>query len=202
MTLPPDPFDPEVVTLPAGHRLFRVHSNNRVGNVFNPGHGGPSRFAFFGTPPVPALYAADTEIAAVCETLLHDVPLAGGNLLPHDYTATVLSPLRTTRSLRLASFLGTGLRRLGVDARDLTMTDAVDYPHTVRWAEAAHHTGFDGVAYMSARCNSDRAYVFFGDRVSETSFTVQPGGRAFAFGADRDWLIDFCAPLRVDVLIV
>ncbi|WP_179577397.1 RES domain-containing protein [Leifsonia psychrotolerans] len=57
-----------------GHELYRVHSRQRAGNAFNPGSGKPTRFAFFGDPTVPVLYAADTEAAAVCESLLHDLP--------------------------------------------------------------------------------------------------------------------------------
>jgi hypothetical protein len=35
----------------------------------------------------------------------------------------------------------------------------------VAWAEVAHAAGFGGCAWMSKRCNTDRAYVLFGDRV-------------------------------------
>lgn len=69
-------FNPLSVTLKAGQRLYRVSSNEsgRLGNAFNPGTGkqSPTRFAFFGNPAVPVLYAAAGEYAAVSESILHD----------------------------------------------------------------------------------------------------------------------------------
>ena len=51
--VPPVPFEPEEYILPAGSQLYRVYSNRRQLTDFNPGHGTPSRFAFFGTIPFP-----------------------------------------------------------------------------------------------------------------------------------------------------
>ncbi|MBM7470845.1 hypothetical protein JOE66_000479 [Subtercola frigoramans] len=114
------------------------------------------------------------------------------------------SKLTTRRELKLASFLGTGLRALKIEASQLTATEAADYPATVRWAEAAYDAGFDGIEYMSHRCNSDRSFSFFGGRVTADDFSVSADyGRVFGIvGCDLDWLIDFCAPLHVDVLLL
>lgn len=200
--MPPSPFTAEQLVLPAGKELYRVHSTNRQGTAFNDGHGNPTRFAFFGTPVVPIMHAAETERAAITETLLHDIPPTGGTLRVTDYERTALAGLVTRRELRLASFLGLGLRALGVNATDVTVTDAARYPETVRWADAAHRAGFDGVAYMSRLCNSDQAYAFFGDRVSASDFDVLPNrSRLFALPSDREWLTDFCAPYTVEVLV-
>lgn len=101
----------------------------------------------------------------------------------------------------MASFLGTDLRALRVGPEQLTTTPGDNYPQTRKWAEAAHEAGFDGIAWMSRQDNSDRAFMFFGDRLSEADFDVVPGsGRLFALGTDLDWLIDFCAPLHIEVL--
>lgn len=200
---PPHPFDAEETVLGTDAGLYRVHRVVRRGDEFNPGHGAPSRFAFFGEPTVPVLYAAETAVAAVAETLLHDVPVAGGRLPLDSYRQHALSLLRTRRDLHLAAFLGTGLRRLRVTADELTSTDATQYPRTVGWAEAAHREGFDGVVYMSRQLNSTRAYCLFGDRLTADDLEVDPSeGYAFALpGHDRDWLVDLCAPLHVDVLL-
>ncbi|MDG3016563.1 RES family NAD+ phosphorylase [Corynebacteriales bacterium D3-21] len=169
--------------------------------AFNPGLRPGSRFAFFGTPPIPVLYGAETEEAAICETLLHDVPNAGGVLHHRDYADKVAARLILRRDLRLASFLGTGLRAFGVGASALTDTPASTYRQTVAWAQAAHAAGFDGAAWMSRRCNSDRAYVLFGDRVVPGDLEQDPGfGRIFGTGLDLDRLIDWCATVRVDVM--
>lgn len=168
--------------------------------MFNPGWGARSRFAFFGDPVIPVLYAAQTQEAAVCETLLHSVPQRGGILRPGTYSDKVMNRLQVKRELNLASFMGRGLRALRVEARDLTDTRASRYGETVKWAEAAHAAGYDGAVWMSRRCNSDRAYIFFGDRVSETDLEIDSGfSRAFAFERDLDWLTDFCTPLHVEV---
>ena len=83
------------------------------------------------------MYAADTEEAAIAETLLHDIPVEGG-LLPYDQYATkVLVRLTVTQRLHVGVLHGTGLRRLKVTAAELTSSPAFSYATTVRWAEAA-----------------------------------------------------------------
>ncbi|MEH0109795.1 RES family NAD+ phosphorylase [Tersicoccus sp. MR15.9] len=201
MRTPPDPFTAQEEILPAGSGLFRVHTNTRRATRFNDGHGAPTRFAFFGDPVVPVLYAGSTEDVAVSETLLHDVPLAGGALLPHAYERTVMSRVVPARPLRLAKFRGTGLRALGAEAADISDTEADAYPDTVRWAQAAHEAGFDGCAWTSRRCNDGAAYVLFGDRVASSDLAEDASfARAFLLPHDLGWLRDFCAPLRVRVL--
>lgn len=195
-------FAPLAHTLHAGSHVYRMFGNRsgRGANVCNPGRGGRSRFAFFGNPVVPVLYAAESEQAAVCETLLHDIPQAGGVVGPDEYADKVMNRMTVKRELNLASFMGPGLRALRVEARDLKDTPASRYGETVKWAEAAHAAGFDGAVWMSRRCNSDRAYVFFGDRISEPDLEIDAGfSRAFAFEGDVDWLTDFCTPLHVEV---
>lgn len=98
--------------------------------------------------------------------------------------------------------MGTGLRTLRVEARDVTDSDPTTYPETARWAEAARRAGFDGLARMSKRCNTDRAYVLFGDRVTQGDLPVSPDyARVFAAGPDLDWLVDLCTPLHIEVLL-
>jgi hypothetical protein len=203
---PPKPFTPIVQTLTTGHALYRVHGNSRLGNEFNPGAGGRTRFAFFGVPAVPVLYAADTEAATVSESILHDVPIEGGQVTPHEYAGRVISRILVERELRLAQLHGPGLRALKVEASRLTGTDRSHYGRTVSWAERAHvhqnHTApLDGMVWMSKRCNSDLAYVFFGDRVLASDFVVDGGyARAFDLTADLARLSDFCAPQHIDVV--
>lgn len=198
---PPTPFDPATVILPAGHLLYRVLSATRTAAEFNPGIGARTRFGFFGNPVVPLMYAADTEEAAVAETLLHNIP-AGGGVLSYDRCASkALVRLAVSRDLRLAVLHGLGLRRLKVTAGDITASPASTYPTTVRWAEAAHGICLDGLVWMSRMCNDAGAYVFFGDSCAG-AFTQDPGhARIFASPADQIWLIDLCAPLHVDVLL-
>ena len=201
MKRPPDPFDPATATLPAGHLLYRVLSATRTATDFNPGIGARTRFGFFGDPVVPIMYAADTEDAAIAETLLHDIPADGG-LLPYDqYADKVLVRLEVTRTVRLGVLHGTALRRIKVTAAELTASPASSYDSTVRWAEAAHGAGLDGLVWMSRHCNDTKAYVFFGDRCEKALSQDPAHARIFASPADQIWLIDRCAPLHVDVLM-
>lgn len=199
-SLPPDPFDAADDPLPVGQRLYRVHSNTRTVTEFNPGVGSRTRFAFFGDPVVSVLYAADTEQAALAESLLHDIPATGGSLPYARYADKVMGMLAVTRELHLASLRGLGLRRLRAEARDVTDTDASEYPHTVRWAQAAHTAGFDGLAWTSRKCNDTRAVVLFGDRCAEAVTQDVTFARIFQTGPGLDWLIATCDPLHVDVL--
>ena len=199
---PPQPFDPETIELPVGETLFRVHDKDRDGCDFNPDIGAPTRFAFFGDPSVPVLYAAATDRAAIAESLLHDIPMTGGQLMHSAYRDRRMSRLTTRRDLRLASLMGLGLRRLGVSADQVTTTRAAHYGRTVLWAQAAHASGFDGLVYMSRQCNSDRAYVFFGDRAND-AFDLDPSYR-WNFGdplEGRPQLVTFCNTLGVEVFV-
>jgi RES domain len=199
--VPPVPFRPLECTLAAGTPLFRIFSNTRTVTEFNPGMGTPTRFAFFGDPAIPVLYAAETEEAAVCESILHDLPPGPGKILYRQVANRVCAPLEPTRDLRLASLMGDGLRVLGTDAKHVTGTMASQYGRTVRWAEAAHTAGFDGVAWMSNCRNTDRAYVLFGDRVAPGDLQAVPsGGRIFAAGASFDWLVDYLTGLKIEIV--
>jgi hypothetical protein len=199
---PPNPFTPLTFTLNTGSTLSRVHNNVFGPTEFNPGPNGGARFSFFGAPSVPVLYAAETDEAAVAETLLRAIPAAGGDLPRGHYEQAVMSKVVTRRDLKLASFLGTGLRALGVVATQLTDTPDTRYPQTRKWAEAAHAAGFDGIAWMSKRNNGDRAYMLFGDRVRASDLRVEPGSaRILAAGPGQAWLVDLCVPLHIDVLV-
>ena len=75
---PPSPLEsPHFAVLPRGTVLHRVHRTTFRATQFNPGLGGPTRFAPFddGTgAPVPSLYATATLRAAIHETIFHDIP--------------------------------------------------------------------------------------------------------------------------------
>jgi RES domain len=200
---PPKPFNPKTATLDIGTQLYRVFTaaEDRTPTMFNPGFGAPTRFAFFGTPLIPVLYAAATEEAAVAETLSHDIPVSGG-ILPYDkYARTVMARLQVTRPVRVGILHGLGLRQLKVTAADLTASGADTYPETVKWAQAAHDAELDGLVWMSRLCNDAKAYVFFGDRCDDAFIQDSTFGRLFATGADQLWLIDLGGPLHVDVLL-
>ena len=218
---PTNPFQPLEFTVHAGEDLYRVSSNEREANISNPGVGGPTRFAFFSAPAppvpsggqqmddaappdkiIPVLYGAQTIDAAICETMLHDIPQAGGSLRPKAYRDKIGARLSVGRELKLASFMGVGLKALKIRNAQLIDTPPTTYGRTVAWAKSAYEAGFDGAVWMSRRCNTDRAYVLFGDRVKPTELPIDPAfGQIYGVGRGLDGLIRFCAPLHIDVLV-
>ena len=183
--------------------LFRVYRSHREATEFNPNDRGASsaRFSPFGDPPVPTMYAAATEVSAIAESLFHDIPIGGGRLLPRQYLGAVLGLLRPVRDLNLAALHGFTARRLGIDTAIVRSAEPNEYALTARWGEAAYRAGFDGMVWMSRRYDSEKAYVFFGDRCADAFEQDNSFARAFALSSDLEWLIDMAAPLHIDVLI-
>lgn len=180
----------------AGTTLFHGHRRAYGATIFNPGPRPAGRFSFFPTDTgasVPAFYAGLTEKVAVAETFLHDVPLRGGQTTWAEQDLRIISAVRCSRELRLGQLHGAGLRRLGLKPRGLTDTESDEYPRTVRWAAAIHaaHPGLDGLVWMSARWNTSKAAVLFGDRVTSTELIAEPlVSRDFRIPSDREWLLE------------
>lgn len=125
---PTGPRTAETYTVGANQLLYQVLSTagGRSATQFNPGFGEPTRLAFFSDDSgatVPVLYAAYSAEAAVCETLLRDLPASGGTLIEADYIGSMMAGLHTNRDLNLAKFMGTGLRALGTTHQALTSSD-------------------------------------------------------------------------------
>lgn len=195
-------------TIGAGAVLFRCHEGQldgaaNPGNVFNPGFGGRTRWAFFGEPDVPVLYAGQSPQAAAFETVFHDI--VPGSVVPGvAWRTKLVTALRVTRTLRLAALHSAGLRRYGLHGRDLTDTPAESYGATVGWAEAVHDdTDAAGLVWMSRQFNTDRAYVFFGDRVTPDDLVPDHGHqgcRDFSAPDDADWLRALANQIDVTVM--
>lgn len=190
---PADPagIDPLITVLPRGSLLFRVHPRLLGPTELNPGYGAGARFHFIRNAAgekVPSLYAAESEDAAVAETLFHDVPVRPANLRVVSFSRRIrdraLSALRTLREIQLIQLHDLGLERLGLLAAEITDTDPSEYPGTRRWAQALHRgSSAAGLVWMARRFNSKRAYSFFGDRVAATDFTAV--GRPLALWRGR-----------------
>lgn len=187
---------PLTETVRAGTVLFRTHSavlggKANPGNVFNPGFGARTRWAFFGDPLVSVLYAARTEQASVFESIFHDT--SPGSVVPAvSWQTKVLTALRVERDLEVAALHSAGLRRHGLHGRDLTDTPAESYSDTVAWAQAIHDdTALDGMVWMSRQFNTDQAFMFFGDRVTSDNLCPldsHEARRDFMLPDDAEWL--------------
>lgn len=179
MALRPPPaavdLDPLIVEVPAGTVLFRVHGPRRGATGFNPGKGDPSRFAplHAGDPlvVVPTLYASSTIPGALSESVFHDVPFRGTakRILVSRLDGVLLSAVGVMNPLSVALIAGAGLRRIDVRRRDLIEGGPDTHVDATRWAVALHDSpvGPAGLAWRSRQDDTARAYVFFGDRVSD-----------------------------------
>lgn len=204
---PPEELDPVWETLTAGTVLYRVHNpqdggQDNDGTLFNPGFGRPTRFAFFGTPPVAVLYAAADPAGAVHESILHDAE-PGGVIPKPDWQDKLLTPVRLAADVRVASFHSDGLRRLDLFACNLTDTPSTTYAQTVQWADSAHTAGAAGISYMCRHHNTSKAVCLFGDRVPVGALKAEPeheGHRVFRLPQDADWLNQIALQIRVTIL--
>lgn len=197
VALPPNP---PVETLPAGAEFYRVHLAKYPADAFNPGPTPAeplARFSFFGSPTVPALYAADSVDAAIGETLLRTVPDTGGAVPLERVEQRMLSRVVTTREVRLLRLSGFSYRELRVDRGEVSAAGGIDYEKTVLWGQAAHDAGLDGIVWMSRHHDSSRAYVLY----QPGTVQARPGSliQDFTHPDGLDWLTRQLARLNVDI---
>jgi len=171
----PPPTFPAVhrIKLPPATELHRIHNSSFAGDSFNPCQGRPSRFAPLvradGTC-IPTMYAATNLECAVHETVFHEIPYDAKtkSIGYHDIAQLDYSVLRARRDLVVAGLFEPDLNRWGLTRRQLIDTFAADYEATAEWAIALHDafSDIDGLVWTSGRCDPERAYLLFGDRVS------------------------------------
>ncbi|MFD6878651.1 MULTISPECIES: RES family NAD+ phosphorylase [unclassified Streptomyces] len=185
---------PAKATLPAGTRLYRVHSARRDGGTFNPVPShclyGGGRFDSTSCDPYGYLYAGLTPSAAIGESVLHSLPFdpsGAARLVPRvAVTGRRLSALRLTTSVDVVALVtGQDLAAVHQDGW-LVQTEARDYPYTRDWAHwIRRHTDpwAQGFLWSSKRDPGERALVLFADRC--------PPGLLAPTGEDP---IDFATP--------
>ena len=177
---PPAPLArPNIVALPAGAAVERVHDRRCGAAEFNPCKGAPTRFAPIRDAErrcVPSLYAASSVEAAIHETVFHDVP-AGARRATVPATLVrgrAHGRLEVRRGLRLASLRAPDLRRWRIAQDSLIGAPPGHYAETARWAAAIHRLfpAVEGLVWTSGRCDPESAYLFFGDRVAPDDFRL------------------------------
>jgi hypothetical protein len=168
-------------TWPAGAPLYRCHSKDLDANTFNPKYGSGGRFHWFDDPSgvrIPVLYAAESRHCAIYETIFHDIPirgarkfLRGSRLIGQQLSELALVPSSTVNLVELHD---PGLLRLGLRPSQLTATNAAHYGRTVAWAQALHQQlpWAQGLLWMSARLNTAKCLMLYGDRIESTGLTV------------------------------
>ena len=168
---------------------------SRQGEVFPVG-----RFSYFlddSDPPlpVPVLYAATTQNAALWESLLRNRETEStAPLPPSSYTGKALSCIDASRTARVSSLAGADMQKLGLVQDELIACESDQYVETIPWARAAWKAGFDGIKYVSRRDNSGLAYVFFQRPDLPALFTATASENEtwefddIAVGGGFDWL--------------
>lgn len=217
---PPVSFDPAVCVIDANVVLYRVHSLRYGPTQMNPGTDVMTqaarqgavfpvhRFSFFlddsaEPTPVQVLYGAATSQAAIWETVLRDRhPDDKSKVPPTHYEHRMLSCIRPSRELRLASLAGADMSRFELPQDALISPEAGEYEQTIPWARAAWAAGFDGLRYVSRQDTSSLAYVFFGrSDESDQMFTHAPEeepDRYFGdYGAGFEWLTETVSRWRL-----
>jgi hypothetical protein len=170
---PPDPF-PKInrIVLPKATDLHRILNINFDSNSFNPCKGRPSRFAPLirsDKTCISTAYAASNLECSVHETVFHEIQhdARRKSIGFHVIENLNYAVLRYRHPLKLASLFEPDLNRWGLTRQQLIDTYATDYLETARWAIAIHdgYSDIDGLVWTSRRCDPERAYVLFGDRV-------------------------------------
>lgn len=180
--------------MPKGTVVHRIHLTRFGSASFNPCLGQPTRFAPIQDSSgncVPSLYAGSNFEAAVFETLFHDVGTRGEvKTVPKRLlTERTHSAIQIKRDLRLAKLFAPDLKPWQISRQSLVGSSPALYDATALWAEAIHHQfrEIDGLVWTSNQCDPERAYLFYGDRVTESDFDtvfVRDGAGAPDFLSD------------------
>jgi len=159
--------------------IHRIHPDVYGATQFNPSASGNARFSPIQSAPgvpIPTLYGSMAFEGAAMETVFHDVPLTTGlktyqksKLDGHSYS--ILDP---QTDLTLLDLRGLGLRKLGLQQKDLIETEKDTYPQTRSWAEACHAAfpAAQGMVWVSRQHNTTQAVVLFEDRISLGTLVV------------------------------
>jgi hypothetical protein len=115
------------------------------------------------------MYAATNLECAVHETVFHEIQhdAKTKSIGYRDIEQLDYSVVRPGRDLVLAGLFEPDLNRWGLTRRQLIDTFAADYEATAQWAIALHDgfSDIDGLVWTSRRCDPERAYLLFGDRL-------------------------------------
>jgi hypothetical protein len=211
---PPRRFDGEIPTthIAAGAVLSRVHRTDYGGLEFNPVGAevlfGGGRFDSTAEDSYAYLYAAQTDRAALSETLLRDLPANdhGARFLAKKYwRGRRLSRLELTQDLPVVSLVsGEDLGAIGQDTW-LTTCGPDDYPQTRAWGHWLRRVepAAAGMLWLSKRQPGSVSACLFEDRVPPGSLTEVGGPLAdpCVFEEDNgfEWLRANLAAFKVAI---
>ena len=186
-----------------GQSWHRAYEAKWGYDEFHPGGGGDSRFAPFTSAAgtnVPTLYLAETGVAALLETVFHDVhPLSKGLVYESDVRERLLVTVSLPSPPVLLDLRDPELQRLNVSRHEVVSSPAEHFPCTRAVARAVHarHDRVDGIVWHSRQAElashpPAQVMVLFGDHYGTARGKLPlagPGSVDLLNGRGRD-LVD------------
>jgi RES domain len=189
--------------------IWRVHPARYRPAQFRSGPDGDARFSPIRSSDgrvIPTWYGARTLTCAMMETILHDVPAP-----PGEYILDVgrlrdadirVSRVRCQRALKMVDLSSKGLKRIGLQRRDLIDTPVEDYPRPREWAVRLHaKTSAHGLLWTPRQDDDAKALVLFGDRITEAAFRIEIDREPLYEGEHLDSLLALAEHLGIAHLI-
>ena len=134
--------------VPAGSAWWNVTHGSYADDLFNASANGDARFSpLLGTEgaPVPVLYAARHPVAAMLETVFHNVWGDRARRVGRaDLSGRVLREVRFDVDVRVVDLADDELVRHGLDRAQLVSTSAEHYSETREWADLLLGTSIGG----------------------------------------------------------
>ena len=177
---------PRITALEPG-LWYRVHSNKRPGDSFNPSAASNARFSVVrreDNSVGPVLYAAQSIEGALMETVFHEAPIpaAGAQLREADIVTTgyALSTIRIDAALSIIDLASVGLRRIGLRRAQVIDTMPSAYPATRATAEHLYRLApaACGLEWISRQHDRSRSIILFGDRVGTNTVRLEGATRS------------------------
>lgn len=202
------PSSPKIITF-RPQAIWRIHPARYRPAEFRPGRDGNARFSPILSAKdavIPTLYGARTVACSMMETILHDVPTP-----PTHYILDIerlrdadlrISRLRCKRALSLVDLSSKGLKRIGLQRRDVIDTPVEEYVRSREWAVRLHtQTQAHGLLWTSRQDDEAKALVFFGDRIAESAFKVEIDRDRVYEGKHLDALLELAEHVGISQVI-
>jgi hypothetical protein len=153
---------------------------------------------------VGTVYGAEDDAGSIAESVFRPVPVrtavrqvGRARLVP-----IMISTLASSRTLRLASLHGNGLRRVGATRAQLIDSEADQYPALAAWGQALHDCPAkpDGIVWRSRHYDDSYAFMLFGDRVRRKELHVVEPPLPLAVGVGLERVMELAE--QADITII
>jgi hypothetical protein len=165
---PPDPstLDPLIQEWDAGVPIVRCHDARFGATEFNrTASEGRFRAVRRRGRIVGTIYGSDDNVGAIAEHVFRPAPVGGAvrRVRRSRLVPVLMSTLTCTRTLRLASLHGLGLRRVGATRAQLIDAEADQYPLLTPWGQAFHDcsASVDGIVWRSRHYDDSYAFLLY-----------------------------------------